>query len=214
MGVIHYNKWEGAYIPEILQEVYIKKVYEPFLKGKKDLTIIDCGANIGLTALYFAKYAKQVYAIEPAQQHVDIIKKNLEGNDIKNVTVVKKALSNVNGTTKFFHNTNTTMFSLNPAVNNKNDFEEVETITMDKLFEDKNITNVDFMKVDVEGHESEIFNSDGFRKVADKIDVIISEWHAWNKSNVNIMISSIRDAGFKFRWLQGTDAAIWCAERK
>lgn len=213
MGVIHYKEWKGAYIPEILQEVYINKVYEPYLKGKKDLTILEAGANIGIVSMYFSQFAKKVYAIEPAKQHVDILHKNLADNNISNVTVIPKALSDKNGTTRFYHNTNTTMFSLNNAVNDKNDYEEVKTTTMDTLFEDNDIDHIDFMKCDVEGHESEIFNSEGFRKVANKIDIIVSEWHTWNKSSVNIMISSIRDAGFNFEWLHGTEASIWIAKR-
>lgn len=212
MGVIHYKDFTNAYIPEILQEIYIKKVYKPYLYGKKERTIIDCGANIGLTAMYFSQFAKQVYALEPAKQHVEILTKNIEDNEIKNVTIIPKALSNVNGTTKFFHSPNTTMFSLSSAVTNPNDYEEVETITFDKLFKDNNIEHVDLCKVDTEGHEAPIIASEGFAKVADKIDTIICEWHQWSTCKVDIFISSLRDRGFDVDWIKNTDASILVAK--
>lgn len=213
MGVIHYKGWNNSYIPEILQEIYIKKVYKPFLNGKKDLTIIDCGANIGLTAIYFSQFAKKVYAMEPARQHIEVLTRNITDNDIKNVTIVPQALSNVNGTTKFYHSPNVTMFSLNDAATDKSDYEEVETITMDKVMEKYQIDRVDFMKIDTEGMELEILSSDGFKKVAHKIDTIVGEWHQWSKGNVNLMISALRDSGYSFQWLQGTDASIFLAKR-
>lgn len=213
MGAIHFKDWNSAYIPEILQEIYIKRVYKPFLNGKKDLTIVDCGANIGLTAMYFSQFAKVVYALEPAKQHIEVLSRNMLDNNIKNVTIVPKALSNVNGTTKFYHSPNSTMFSLNDAATNKDDYEEVETITMDKFLDEYKIDHVDFMKIDTEGMELEILSSDGFKKVAHKIDTIVGEWHQWSKGNVNLMISALRDSGYSFQWLQGTDASIFLAKR-
>ena len=52
----------------------------PISRGKKDLTIVDIGANIGLTSYYFKDYAKIVYAVEPAKKHFDCIQKMVEYN--------------------------------------------------------------------------------------------------------------------------------------
>lgn len=197
----------------MLQEIYINDVYGPYLRGKKDLTIIDCGGNIGLTSLYFSRFAKQVYSLEPAAKHCETFLKNMNSNDIKNVTLIQKALSHKNGTQRFFHSNNQTMFSLNPAVNNQNEFEDVITITFDKLFEDLKLDHVDMMKIDTEGAELEILCSEGFAKVASKIDLIVGEWHAWSTGNVNIMISSLKDKGFSFEWLPGVQASVFVAKR-
>ena len=35
-----------TYIPNILKEIYMDKVYEPFMRP--NMTIVDIGANIGL----------------------------------------------------------------------------------------------------------------------------------------------------------------------
>lgn len=213
MGVIHFGEFKNAYIPQIMQEVYINKVYEPYLGGRRDLTIVDVGANLGIVSLYFSDYARQVYAVEPAAVHYDNLLKNIEGNGKKNIIPVKKAISHKNGTEKFYHNANTTMYSLNPAVNNLNESEEVETITLDSFFAQEKIEHVDLMKLDTEGFEAEIVGSEGFSKVADKIDVIVGEWHSWSKIGPNIMISCLKDHGYQFSWVQGVEASVFVAKR-
>lgn len=207
------GKFEDSYIPHILKEIWIDKVYEPFLHGKKDLTIIDVGCNVGLFTHYASKYAKQIYALEPAQRHFDVMKYMFMYNGIKNVTPIQKALSHKNGKANFFHNDNVTMFSLNPAVNQKGIKEVVYTITFDKLFEDLKIDHVDFMKVDVEGSEAEIFGSQGFDKVAGKIDVIMGEYHQWATINPNLFGTYFTDRGFDFSWANQTEASLFIAKR-
>lgn len=213
MSILHFDTFEKSYIPHMLQEIYINDVYGKYLRGKKDLTIIDCGGNIGVTSMYFSQFAKQVYTLEPAKVHCETFMKNMNGNNIKNVTLIQKALSHKNGTERFYHSDNQTMYSLNAAVNNKNEYEEVTTITLDTLFKEMKLNHVDLMKIDTEGAELEILCSEGFAKVSDKIDLIIGEWHSWSTGNVNIMISSLKDKGFDFNWLPGVQASVFVAKR-
>lgn len=207
-----FKDFSSAYIPQILKEIYIDRIYHPFLIGKRDAIILDVGGNIGLTSFYFKDYAKQVFALEPAKQHVDCFDKMLYQNKIKNVKLIQKALSNNNGTTKFFHNDNTTMFSLESVVNNVKDYEEVETVTIDTLFEEEKIKNIDFMKLDTEGHESQILSSDGFKKVAPLIKVMVMEWHSWTAMSVINIVSLLTDLGFEVRRIP-SEATILSAVR-
>lgn len=197
----------------MLQEIYINKVYEPYLEGKKDLTILDIGANIGMTSMYFSQFASHVYSLEPSKKHSETFLKNMKDNNIENVTLIQKALSHKNGTAKFYHPENQTMYSLNERVNVTGEFEEVTTITLDQLLIETKLNHIDLMKIDVEGAELEILCSEGFAKVADKIDVIVGEWHSFSNANVNIMIASLRDKGYKFDWTQGVQANVFCAKR-
>lgn len=213
MKGIFYKDFSTSYIPNILKEIYLEKLYEPYLQGKEALTIVDCGANIGLTAQYFAPFAKQLYAIEPAKQHIEVLKHMLEFNKIDNVTVVERALYKEDGEMTFYHNTNSTMFSLSQAVENKpEDKEVVKTISLPSLFKEYNIDHVDFMKLDVEGAEQEIIGSSSFDEVASKIDLIIGEHHTWTGRNPQQLRTAFIDRGFTFKWLQA-DAQIFVASR-
>lgn len=208
-----FSDFQSAFIPHILKEVYLDRIYEPFLRFKKDLTIVDVGANIGLTSYYFKDRAKRVIAVEPSAQHRACIEAMIKQNNIKNIEIYPYALSSENGTAKFYHNDNTTMFSLKSEVNKKDDFEEVQTVTMDKLLSDLNIDRVDLMKLDVEGSESEIISSEGFKKSVDKLPVILGEWHTWSAMGANLFRTTLMDLGYEFNWLNKTEASTFSAVR-
>jgi FkbM family methyltransferase len=210
---IVFRDFKNSYIPQILEETYIKKVYQQFVTGRRDMVIVDIGANIGLTSYYFKDFAKQVYAVEPAKDHLEVIQRMIELNGITNIHPLPYAVSNENGTTRFYHNQNTTMYSMEDTVNNKDDYEEVETITMDKLMELVDIDHIDLLKADPEGSESKIFTSEGFKKVASKIKVIVGEWHSWDSQSKEAFANTLKDLGYQFHWNNNTDAATYSAVR-
>jgi FkbM family methyltransferase len=210
---IYFRDFPNAHIPEILDEVYLKKIYEPFLLGKKDLTIVDIGANIGLTSYYFRDYAKMVYSIEPSKQHYDTLTEMITFNKINNITCSRLAISNQNGTTKFYHNDNSTMFSMESTVNKKDDFEEVVTMTLENYMAKYKIEKIDLLKLDTEGSESKIIVSDGFKNVADKIKLIVGEYHEWTEMNKGMFKREFEELGFTFNWNYKTQASVFSAIR-
>lgn len=208
-----FRDFSQTYMPEILKEIYRDKVYDAQLEGKTDLVIADFGTNIGLWTYYAYDKASKIYSLEPSKEHFECLVTMLANNAMMDkVTPIQKAISNENGTAKFYHNANTTMYSLKEEVS-QGEFEEVETITLDKFFEENKIEHLDFLKVDIEGAEAQVFGGDGFDKVKDKIDVIIGENHTWNGVNPKQFANYFRDRGFTFKWLNKTEATLFLAER-
>lgn len=195
-----FRDFANSWIPTILKETWIDGIYNFSLIGKRDLTIIDVGANLGITSYFFKDFAKIVYALEPSSQHREAFSKMIEFNKIDNVILIPKALSNENGKTSFYINPyNNTAHSLEPMLKEgKLNFstEEVETITFDKLFEELKLDKVDFCKLDVEGSEGKILTSEGFKKVAPKIDSMIIEYHNWSGISQSNLEHCIQDLGF------------------
>jgi FkbM family methyltransferase len=212
MQAIFFNDFKNSYIPDILEEVYLKKVYDPFVLGKKDLTIVDVGANIGLTAFYFSDYGK-VYALEPSKQHFEVLTEMIKYNKLNNVEASKVALSNETGTTRFYHNPNSTMFSMESIVNDKNDFEEVDTSTLEHFMAVKKLDKIDILKLDIEGSESKVIVSEGFKNVASKIKVVLGEYHDWTEMNKNMFQRTFEELGFTFNWNFNTKASVFTAIR-
>ena len=200
--------------PDILDEVYKKQVYIKFLPKTKENTIcIDIGANVGLCTYYFSQYFGKVYSVEPSKQHIEALSAMVKQNKLTNVTVVPQAMSNKVGLTKFYHNDNQTMFSLEEVVNNKEDYEEVQTTTLDELFKTYKIDHVDLLKLDVEGEEGKIINSEGFKKIASKIKVIAGEYHDWASCSAENMQHGLEDLGYEFKWRRDTVAQVFEAVR-
>jgi len=194
LGALYYpsKDWAGndinfdnLFIPYIYKEIYLEGVYVDVMNGKKDLVIVDAGANIGITVQYFRNFAKKVYAIEPSPENFAALKKNKEFNNWNNVTLCNYALADKEGEMEFSMNeANRTM---NGLVNNRDKkwMKTVgwkQTITVPtksfKQFMDENeIDEIDFCKFDTEGNEDSILRTESFREVSTRIKAIEIELH-------------------------------------
>lgn len=168
--------FETLYIPYIYKEIYLEGLYIDILNGRKDMTILDVGSNIGVTVQYFRDYAKKVYAIEPSSQHFEALKKNKEFNKWDNVEVFNMALADRDG--EMMLNTYDQNKTCHSLINNYGQGGEVvKTTAFDTFFNENKIDVVDFCKFDVEGAEDMILRSEGFLKIADKIKAMEVEFH-------------------------------------
>jgi FkbM family methyltransferase len=212
-SVLHFQDWSNAHIPEILQEIYLRQVYLPYLIGRKGLTLVDGGFNIGLWSIYASEFAKTIYAFEPTKSTYDLGLKNLKDNDITNVTVFKKALALEDGQKMFYHCSNSTMNSLRPEMNDVKTGEMVETIRFDTFVTQEKIEKIDLLKLDIEGSETEVLMGEGFQKIAPIVDTLIYEYHSWSTANVNLVNTTLKDFGFtRFRQL-GIDAIVYACTK-
>jgi len=203
--------FDSLYIPWIYKEIYFDGIYTDILNQKKDMVILDVGANIGVVTQHMRDYAKKLYAIEPSPEHFEALLKNKTFNKWDNVEVFNVAMADTNGEMEFSQNDfNRTMNTLvvgkqkdngRYEVKGETDFDmgtavpytqglKVKTVAFDSFMEENNIDSVDFVKFDVEGAEDMILRSEGFKKVAPKIKAIEVEMHypTWTKL-VEYMIS-------------------------
>jgi len=71
LGAIYYPKgtedkpipFDSLYLPYIWKEIYFDGIYLDIFNTKKDMVVLDVGANIGLVTQYMRDFAKKVYAI-------------------------------------------------------------------------------------------------------------------------------------------------------
>lgn len=199
-----------------MAEVYKDKVYAPFFDGKKDLTVVDIGGNIGITSYYFSQFSKKVYCLEPSKQHFDCIKQMVEFNKLGDVIQpINKAVYTKVGKLPFGGpKTNQTMRSLHMATwDNGQPDEEVEATTLEELVKEYGIKHIDFLKLDVEGSEQEIIGHSSFKAVAPIIDTMLLEVHTWNGRNTDQLIDALENAGFTKVTRIPNDASILVAQK-
>ena len=198
-AIFYTGDFENSYIPHILEEMYFKKIYEDVKDGK---VMVDLGANIGLTTQFLSKKFERVIAVEPCKEHFEALKMNKEHNGWDNVELVQAAISDRDGESILFHNTdNITSHSL--LQNNNQGQEEVKVMRIDTLLGD---TEVDFMKVDIESAEDILFYSEGFKKVAPQIKSMLVEFHTNDRNELRAKINKIKRLGFylkgwKMQWM-------------
>jgi len=203
LGALFYPKgtkknpipFDSLFIPYIYKEIYFDGVYVDIFNTKKDMVVIDVGANIGIVTDYMRRYSKKVYAIEPSKEHFEALKKNKEFNKWDNVELFNLALADKDGEmTLNLNESNRTCHSLT------NDYgqggEKVKTMAFDTFFRENKIKKVDFIKFDVEGAEDMILRSIGFKRVVDKISAIEVEFH---KPNWRELVKYLMEMGFKAR---------------
>ena len=93
----------------IIRQINTDCIYDRFLKDKKDLVILDIGANVGLFTLYAKDSASRVVSVEPTPSHQHLFEK-ITGK-YENVELAKVALSNKDEDINFYIcNYNSTTF--------------------------------------------------------------------------------------------------------
>ena len=218
-GLFFRNALDNA-VGHIAAEIWKDYIYHPFFENKKDLTIIDAGANVGFFSFYASEFAKTIYAIEPAAEHIEVLKHMVQYNKLENIIKPYQfALSIKDDDGELTHYSNTTMFSLYPNIvgMSKNGLKEtgkeaVKLKRLDTFFKEEKIEHVDFLKLDVEGVEFEILGSDSFSNVASKIDQLVVEIHNYADRNPQQIIDALRLNGFEVLQIPN-DAALLYAKR-
>lgn len=209
MKAIYYQNWESSFIPHILKEIYLDKVFASYFVGKSNLTILDIGANIGLTAQYFSQFG-HIYAVEPCKESFDCLVQMIEYNKL-DITTINCAISTKNEKIFLYHTPNSTSNTLIP-VRNSIGKEEVESKTLTQLLMDLKLDKVDFVKMDIEGSEFEVLGSNTFNEVAPKINAILGEIHTWAGRNPGQVYQALQNRGFKVKKVL-TDANLFFAEK-
>lgn len=168
--------FDSLYLPYIWKEIYFDGVYIDILNGRKDMTILDIGANCGLVTHHLRNHAKRVYAVEPSSEHFAALKQNKEFNNWDNVEVFNLALADKDGEMTLNHNpANRTCNSL--TMNFGQGGEVVKTMAFDTFMDSNGIEEVDFCKFDTENSEDLILRSEGFSKIAHRIKAIEVAFH-------------------------------------
>lgn len=178
------------------RQVFIDRQYEiPYAFEPK--TIIDAGANIGLSALYFADRfpLASIVALEPDKDNFEIAVQNTRNNS--RIKMMQKGV----------WNKNVFLEIINPAAG-ENSFmvKETEIKTPNSITStdiatiifEQNWPAIDILKIDIEGSEKELF-SDNFEKWIPKTRVIFVEVHDEMKKGCSKSVfKAISQYNFRF----------------
>jgi FkbM family methyltransferase len=172
------------------EQVFVKLQYELAIDGQPKL-IIDGGANVGYTTIYFANRwpRARIVAVEPEASNYAVLQKNVAA--YPNVTAVQAALWSKRTYLEIQNpGDDNWAFRVRPSeARNDGSF---EAITVQELIERAGSDRVDILKLDIEGAEKEVFSSD----------------YSWLK-NVQAMVLELHD------WITpGCSKAVYSAARQ
>jgi FkbM family methyltransferase len=179
-------------------EIFINKDYEReegcFVEEGD--VVLDIGANYGFFTLYAVdKGAKRVYSVEPFSGAFIHVERLSEIFPI--INPINKAISEEDGNVGMYINDNTS--AVNCTINHGEISDEtyreveVESVNINTLLSSIP-EGVDFMKVDCEGSEYELFKTITSENLK-KIKKMVIETHG--EENTNLVLNSLEENGFK-----------------
>jgi FkbM family methyltransferase len=185
----YFNQSQALFL---VHEVFVNGTYA-FVARNARPRIIDCGANIGMSTLFFkALYPlSTVIAIEPDRAAFDRLSDTVARNRLRDVTLINAALGEVEGTTTFHRDVS--------------DPGSLPAIKLSPLINEP----VDFLKLDVEGAEygilRELVAADAIRGVRQ----LVVEYHQVDAEpfGPDRIVNALKAAGMQIEQLSFDRAA-------
>ena len=171
-------KFSSEMNPMGLKEMFVDEAYKiPGFLPDKDDVVIDIGANVGDSALWWwVNFGSKVIAFEPLKKTFNILSENVELNRA-DIEVHNVALGNGS---PIYGDSEGTMFSINGE-------RSLETVRLDDL----NLKKVDIVKIDVEGFELDVIHG-AFNTLSKFKPKIIIETHSSRlRANCHEMLSKL-----------------------
>ncbi len=184
MGVNQYALRKHSSDLKVFKQLIIENEYKSVIdlieKHKINInTIIDAGANIGLSMIYFKKFYgnANIVCIEPDEGNSEMIAKQIQNNKLLNVYVEKAGLWDSNKFLAIKRDfRDGAKWSLRvDAV----DYEtKLKGISIKYLIDKYKLTQIDLLKIDIEGSEKVLFDNDeDLASYIDKVKIICIEVH-------------------------------------
>lgn len=158
----------------LLYHIFGEEEYN--VKPKKEPTfIIDAGANVGFTAIYFANKFPQarIIAIEPEESNFKLLQKNTEA--YPNVRCIKAGLWNSNAKLRITNLEKNSKWGFQVEEVDDDGPDTCQAISINDLLAEEKKKEIDIAKIDIEGSEKELFNKN--TQWLSKTNLIVIEFH-------------------------------------
>lgn len=173
---------------------YFKEERLRFESDNANPVIIDCGANVGVSVLYFKRlYPNSIIeAFEPDPAIASYLKKNLLANKVENVNLHQKAI---------WKDDKGVDFGVEGAdggsvfLKGKKSM-RVETVRLKDIL--SLYKDIDLLKIDIEGAEVEVIKD--CNEDLKKVKYLFIEYHSWvsNKQELDELLSTLTVNGFRY----------------
>lgn len=176
----------------------LKEIFEDeelkFRSSSTNPVIYDCGANVGVSAVYFKKLfpGAHIKAFEPDPEVYACLEKNISQNNLSGVELFQKAVWNEKGKLKF----SSEGADGGSLVSGKGKTIEVESIRLKELLALEK--EVDLLKIDIEGAEVDVIND--IKDELSKVKLLFVEYHSrpGEPQRLDQLCTALSTAGFRY----------------
>jgi FkbM family methyltransferase len=178
-----------------LKELFLDEVYKCKLINPQPY-IIDCGANIGLSIIYFKQQFpnSRIIAFEPDKTQYQNLIANIKSFGISDVEMINKGVWKEEALLDFFPDGNLggTLIQRNSIISST--FSEVQFVRLKDYLH----STIDFLKIDIEGAEYEVMKD--IRDKLFNVKNLFLEYHGYadKTQDFHEIIKWISEAGFRY----------------
>jgi FkbM family methyltransferase len=170
-GVLSQN---SEFMRVLRDEILVQNVYQKYFEVEEGEVVFDFGASSGIfTFSILDKKPKKVYCFEPHKDLFKTLKRNVENKGV-DVTCTNAGIGSRDGK------------EILPGVYNPNSMAmwslpvETEVVSFSSFVKKNNVQKIDFMKLDCEGGEYEIFKEQNYDWLMGNLKKTAGEWHLHN----------------------------------
>lgn len=171
---------------------------------------IDIGANCGVYAHTLARLAGptgHVWAFEPASATARLLEAGIAANNLTNLEVIRSAVSSAPGTARLSIQENSELNELVRGSQPAHTTETVSCVTLDDSMATHGWKDIDFIKLDAEGEETNILRA-GRQLLAAESPLILYEIKAGAGLNLDL-VERFLDLGYQsYRLVRGIDLLV------
>lgn len=204
--VVSFNQKELKYLEK---EIFKAEIYKIEL-GNTRPKIIDAGAYLGLSTLYFKNLYpnSEILAFEPNPNIFPLLEENIEINNLKDVTLENIALGKKNATRDFhIDSSDSHSFSTSSFIKNAWSGEQKTIpiqVIVKKLSEYIN-NDIDLLKMDIEGAEKEVLEDLKEENKLKFIKNVIFEYHPSKKNILDNLINILTGNNMEVTVMEGLE---------
>lgn len=193
-------------------ELFVQEMYN-FVAKRPNPYIIDCGANLGMSIVYFKELYPdaRIIAFEADEHIFSFLEKNVQSFEYKNVELVNKAVWNKDDVLSFIVEGGAGGRLEEQSHSENYTYKEVSCVSVRKyLMHEK----VDFFKIDIEGAEYEVLKD--CEDLLPNVDNLFIEYHSMpeKRQNLHDILKIVQDAGFKYHIKEAYTTKYPFIERK
>lgn len=173
------------------QEIFNQQVYR-FEAESQCPYIIDCGANVGLSIMYFKQLypMSKIVAFEPDQNIFSVLEKNIRGRGYKNVDILPCAAWIAEERLSFMsEKADGGRIVQGDDIANST----VQAVRLRNYID----RQVDLLKIDIEGAETDVLVD--CKDLLNKVDKVFVEYHSFEgqPQNLHAILGILNEAGFR-----------------
>ena len=174
------------------KDIFIRKVYH-FSAIRENPLIIDGGSNMGLSVLYFKSIYPNanIIAFEPDPNIFEILRANLDRNNIKGVTLVSAGLGAQTEITSFLSDK-----SSGGHIGQGGAAIKISQECLSNYLNNQ----IDFLKLNIEGNELSVLQESSNKGKLKNVRELVLEYHGWHntKQELGDILHLLNQEGFRY----------------